>query len=33
MLHGDSHDYMIGFSREAKDTRHRPAVLVVYEPK
>lgn len=33
MLHGDSHDYMIGFSREAKNVRDRPAVLVVYVPK
>lgn len=33
MLHGDSHDYMIGHSREAKHLADRPAVLVVYEPK
>jgi hypothetical protein len=33
MLHGDSHDYMIGSAREAKEIRDRPAVLVVYEPK
>ncbi|HMF18594.1 MAG TPA: DNRLRE domain-containing protein [Gemmataceae bacterium] len=33
MLHGDSHDYMIGFSREAKNISDRPAVLVIYEPK
>jgi hypothetical protein len=33
MLHGDSHDYMIGATREAKDIRQRPAVLVIYEPK
>jgi hypothetical protein len=33
MLHGDSHDYMIAHSREAKEIRNRPAVLVIYEPK
>ncbi len=33
MLHGDSHDYMIGHSREAKHIADRPAVLVVYEVK
>jgi hypothetical protein len=33
MLHGDSHDYMIAHSREAKEVKDRPAVLVVYEPK
>jgi hypothetical protein len=33
MLHGDSHDYMIGHSREAKNVHDRPAVLVIYEPK
>jgi hypothetical protein len=33
MLHGDSHDYMIAHSREAKDVKDRPAVLVIYEPK
>jgi hypothetical protein len=33
MLHGDSNDYMIAHSREAKEVRDRPAVLLVYEPK
>jgi hypothetical protein len=33
MLHGDSHDYLMGYSREAEDIRNRPAVLVIYEPK
>ncbi len=33
MLHGDSHDYMTAHSREAKEVKNRPAVLVVYEPK
>jgi hypothetical protein len=33
MLHGDSHDYITGWSREAPELRHRPAVLVVYEAK
>jgi hypothetical protein len=33
MLHGDSHDYMIAHTREAKEVKDRPAVLVVYEPK
>jgi hypothetical protein len=33
MLHGDSHDYMTAHSREAKDLKDRPAVLVIYEPK
>ena len=32
MLHGDSHDYVMGHSREAKDVKDRPAVLLVYEP-
>jgi hypothetical protein len=32
MLHGDSHDYMIGHAREAKAIKDRPAVLVIYEP-
>jgi hypothetical protein len=31
MLHGDSHDYITGWSREAPEMRNRPAVLVVYE--
>jgi hypothetical protein len=33
MLHGDSHDYMIAHSREAKEVKDRPAVLVIYDPK
>jgi hypothetical protein len=33
MLHGDSHDYMIAHSREAKNMADRPAVLVIYEPR
>jgi hypothetical protein len=33
MLHGDSHDYITGWSREAPEIRNRPAVLVVYEAK
>jgi hypothetical protein len=33
MLHGDSRDYMIGYTREARDFKNRPAVLVIYEPK
>lgn len=31
MLHGDSLDYMLGWTREAKEIKNRPAVLVVYE--
>jgi hypothetical protein len=33
MLHGDSKDYMIAHSREAKEIKDRPAVLVIYEPR
>jgi hypothetical protein len=33
MLHGDSHDYMTAYTREARDIVTRPAVLVIYEPK
>jgi hypothetical protein len=33
MLHGDSRDYMIGYTREAKVVKNRPAVMVIYEPK
>jgi hypothetical protein len=33
MLHGDSHDYLIGYTREAKERKDRPAVLVIYDPK
>jgi hypothetical protein len=31
MLHGDSHDYMVAWSREAPNVKDRPAVLVIYE--
>jgi hypothetical protein len=33
MLHADAVDYMIGYSRKAKEIKDRPAVLVIYEPK
>jgi hypothetical protein len=33
MLHGDSHDYLMAHTREAKTVEDRPAVLVIYEPK
>jgi hypothetical protein len=33
MLHGDSKDYMIAYSREAEDEKNRPAVFVIYEGK
>jgi hypothetical protein len=33
MLHGDSLDYMTGYTRKAKDIKNRPALLVIYEPK
>jgi hypothetical protein len=33
MLHGNSHDYMTGYTSKAKDISNRPAVLVIYEPK
>jgi hypothetical protein len=33
MLHGDSRDYMTGYTRKAKDLKNRPAVMVIYEPK
>jgi hypothetical protein len=33
MLHGDSHDYMTAHTREAKEVKDRPALLLVYEPK
>jgi hypothetical protein len=33
MLHGDSHDYITGHTREAKELRDRPAVMVVYNAK
>ena len=33
MLHGDSHDYITGFAREAKEVRDRPAVMVIYNAK
>jgi hypothetical protein len=32
MLHGDSHDYMVAHSREAKAVMDRPAVYVIVEP-
>jgi hypothetical protein len=32
MIHHDSRDYVKGFTREAKDIKSRPAVLVIYEP-
>ncbi len=31
MLHGDSHDYMRAWSREAPEVKNRPAVLVIHE--
>jgi hypothetical protein len=33
MLHGDSKDYIMAHTREAKEITDRPAVLVIYEPK
>jgi hypothetical protein len=33
ILHGDSRDDMVAYTREARETKHRPAVLVIYEPK
>ena len=33
MLHGDSHDYMKIYSREAEKIQDRPAVMVIYEGK
>jgi hypothetical protein len=33
MLHGDSHDYMMAWTREAPEVKNRPALLVIYEPK
>jgi hypothetical protein len=33
MLHGDSRDYMTGYTSKARDVKNRPAVLVIYEPK
>ena len=33
MLHGDARDYMTSYTREAKERKHRPAVLVIYQPK
>ncbi len=32
MLHGDSKDYFMTYSREYRDIRVRPAILVIYEP-
>jgi hypothetical protein len=31
--HGDSNDYMRMYTPTAKNIKHRPAVLVIYEPK
>jgi hypothetical protein len=31
MLHGDSHDYLTAATREAKNLRDRPALLVIYQ--
>ena len=33
MLHGDSHDYMNAWTREAPEIKDRPVLLVIYEPK
>jgi hypothetical protein len=33
MLHGDSFDYIKGFTREAAELKDRPAVLAAYVPK
>jgi hypothetical protein len=33
MLHGDSRDYMTGYTSKTRDITNRPAVLVIYEPK
>jgi hypothetical protein len=33
MLHGDAHDFMTAHSREAKEIKDRPAVMVIYEPR
>jgi hypothetical protein len=33
MLHGDSRDYMNGYTRKAREIKNRPAVFVIYEPK
>jgi hypothetical protein len=33
MLHGDSRDYMTAYTREARDIKNRPAVLVIHVPK
>jgi hypothetical protein len=33
MLHGDSHDYITAWAREAPEVKDRPALLVIYEPK
>ncbi len=32
-LHGDSTDYMRMYTPLAKEIKHRPAVMVIYEPK
>jgi hypothetical protein len=33
MLHCDSRDYMRAHTREAKEIKDRPALLVIYDPK
>jgi hypothetical protein len=33
MLHGESSDYMVAYSREASKVKNRPAVVVIYVPK
>ena len=33
MLHGDSRDYLMAFTREAKEIKNRPVLFVIYEPK
>lgn len=33
MMHANGGDYLMGHSREAKEVKDRPAVLVIYKPK
>ena len=33
MVHGDSGDYMIAYSREAEEIKNRPSLAVIYVPK
>jgi hypothetical protein len=33
LLHGDSKDYIMAYSREADDVKNRPAVYLIYEAK